>query len=61
MPALANAFAGLVLGFMAGAALTDAFCRLVPARALRAGPATAAGVALIWISALLGAVAGWGW
>jgi len=56
-----NAFAGLVLGFMLGAALTDAVCRVVPAGALRAGPATAAGVMAIWVSALLGAGAGWHW
>jgi hypothetical protein len=60
MLALINAFAGLILGFMAGGALTEAALKLVPERALRA-PATAAGVLVMWSSALLGALAGWSW
>ena len=61
MLSLLNAFAGLILGFMAGGFLTEAALKAVPERALAVGPATAGAVLLMWATALLGGWAGWTW
>jgi hypothetical protein len=61
MLSFVNALAGLILGFMAGALLTEAALKAAPERALAAVPAAACGALLMWSTALLGAVAGWNW
>ena len=61
MLSLVNAFAGLILGFMAGGFLTEAALKAVPERALGPASATASAVLLMWSMALLGCWAGWNW
>jgi hypothetical protein len=61
MLSLVNAGAGTILGFLAGAFLTEAALKAAPERALGAVPAAACGALLIWTTAAIGGVLGWNW
>jgi hypothetical protein len=61
MLSLVNAAAGTILGFLAGALLTEAAIKAAPEGALGAIPAAACGALLIWTTALVGGVLGWTW